>query len=156
MSQSAKMGRPSLVNNDAVVDIVLRLTAKGKTLAEIADVVGVSERALYRWQESHDDFRQALKDARAKSDDQVEAALFRKAIGAVIEEDVFVVDKFGTEHRGTIKKELAPDSTACIFWLKNRQPDKWRDKIMHEGNPESPIVFAYPDPQKEDHEDSDN
>lgn len=145
-------GRPSLVDNDAVVRIVLRLTEKGKTLEEIADVVGVSERALYRWQASHDDFRQALKEARSKSDEQVEAALFRKAVGAVIEEEVFVVDKHGEEHKATIRKELAPDSTACIFWLKNRKPEQWRDKIIHEGDAKKPIVLAYADPKKEDGE----
>lgn len=25
-------------------------------------------------------------------------------------------------------EHFPPDTTAMIFWLKNRQPDKWRDK----------------------------
>ncbi len=27
-----------------------------------------------------------------------------------------------------VKKQVAPNPTAAIFWLKNRKPDEWRDR----------------------------
>ena len=46
------------------------------------------------------------------------------------------VDKMGNEHVIDVSDEMPPDTTAAIFWLKNRQPDKWREKqeLAHSGD----------------------
>jgi hypothetical protein len=36
--------------------------------------------------------------------------------------------KTGAEHIVPYTEHYPPDTTACIFWPKNRRRDKWRDK----------------------------
>jgi len=66
----------------------------------------------------------------------VENALLKRALGYEYEE---VKEKFEDgviTERTVTKKEVVPDTTAQIFWLKNRKPDKWRDKPAYEDTSE--------------------
>ena len=74
----------------------------GLTDDQIAHNIGISRATYYDWKNKHPDFLDALKRSKEVADYEVESALFKKA-------------KMG-------------DVTAQIFWLKNRRPDKWRDK----------------------------
>lgn len=67
-------------------------------------------------------------------DIEVENALLKRALGYSYEEKKVEVSEEGTKVTKTIK-EVVPDTTAQIFWLKNRRPDRWRDKqdIEHSG-----------------------
>lgn len=54
-------------------------------------------------------------------------------------EEIRIIEKGVSRYKSVLAeervKEIAPDVTAQIFWLKNRRPDKWRDKqeIEHSG-----------------------
>jgi hypothetical protein len=62
---------------------------------------------------------------------RVERALAERAIGYSVDvEELFVID--GEIVRETVRKHYPPDVTACIYWTKNREPEKWRDVQRHE------------------------
>lgn len=63
------------------------------------------------------------------ADDLVEASLFSRAVGySHPDEKLYLIDN--KIERAKTTKHYAPDTTAAIFWLKNRQPDKWRENYQ--------------------------
>lgn len=103
-----------------------QMCAEGATDQELADFFGVSVRALYRWKNTQPEFRHALKSAKDAADDRVERSLFERALGYERDEvDIRVVG--GDIVQTPIRKFYPPDTTAAIFWLKNRKPEQWRE-----------------------------
>lgn len=106
----------------------------GLTDEQIATNIGVNAATLYAWKNKYDEICKALKKGKEVVDTEVENALLKRALGYSYEE----VTKEPTIDRATgettlivtkvVTKEVLPDTTAQIFWLKNRRPDKWRDK----------------------------
>lgn len=128
-------GRPAEYNEKFHNPWVRSLAREGLNGKQIAAELGITERTLYNWAKRYPEFFQCLNEGRQSSDAQVEAALFRKAIGGTVKETRKVVikdEKNGKENKHVemveIEREVMPDTGAAIFWLKNRQPDKWRDK----------------------------
>ena len=107
---------------------------------QIARNIGVSIRQFYDWQNRFPQFAQALKKGKVPVDLEVENALLKRALGYDYEETTTEIykDPGGQEHSHIkkTKKHMPPDTTAQIFWLKNRRPGRWRDKI--EGVSENP------------------
>jgi hypothetical protein len=107
-----------------------KLCRLGATDIEIADFFDVEVRTLYRWKGEHEQFCQALKAGKEISDERVERSLFARANGYEHDEvDIRVVS--GAIVQTPIRKYYPPDTTAAIFWLKNRRPDLWREKVDH-------------------------
>lgn len=126
--------------NDNLKERILKLAEEGKTLKEIAFFVGVSERSLYNWAGKHKDFKKALQESKAIADELVEASLFQRAVGYRHKAVKVFFDKESlqtVEHKYT--EHYPPDTSAAIFWLSNRDPNKWADKkkIEHSGKIES-------------------
>jgi len=127
------MARPSKFK-DTFIAQAEKLCKLGATDIEVADFFEVDVRTIYRWKADHDGFCQALKAGKSESDDRVERSLFARATGYEHEEvDIRVVG--GAIVQTPIRKYYPPDTTAGIFWLKNRRPDDWRDKqeVEHGG-----------------------
>lgn len=104
---------------------------EGATDQELADYFEVSARTLYRWKNRYPEFCQALKASKATADERVERSLFERAVGYERDEvDIRVVG--GEIVQTTVRKFYPPDTTAAIFWLKNRRPDEWRDRVQTE------------------------
>ena len=100
----------------------------GLTDEQIALNIGISRSTLNTWKDRYSDISDTLKRGKDIVDRQVESALLRRALGYEYEE---VKKKFEGDvliEKTVTKKEVIPDTTAQIFWLKNRKPDKWRDK----------------------------
>lgn len=139
----AKIGRPSLYSEEMAVQ-AKKLASLGATDAEVADFFGVDVRTIYRWKHEYDDFCQALKIGKEDADARVERSLYQKAIGYE-QEAVKIFMPAGADkpvYADYIEK-VAPDTTAAIFWLKNRKPAEWRDKTVteHEGEVKlSPVI----------------
>ena len=133
-SKPAKLGRPSKLNQK-IADKILELAAAGKTEKQIATAVGISLATLSNWKSSHGSFLDALKDAKEIADDLVEMSLFQRAIGFRHKEIKLHYDKYDGWQSKTFDRYYPPDTTACIFWLKNRRPDEWREaqRIEHSG-----------------------
>lgn len=104
-----------------------KLARLGATDEEIADFFDIDVRTLYRWKNSHDDFCHALKVGKDQSDERVVRALYHRAIG-YRQEAVKIFMPSGAEEPvyAPYTEIIAPDTTAAIFWLKNRRPEEWR------------------------------
>ena len=102
----------------------------GLTDEQIAKNIGISKQTFYDWKKKYADFSDSLKNGKEVIDIQVENSLLKRALGYEYEE---VSEKFEggilTERKIT-KKQVVPDTTAQIFWLKNRKPSVWRDKAQ--------------------------
>lgn len=95
---------------------------------QIAQNIGIRAATLYEWKKRFPEISEALKRGKEVVDRQVENALLKRALGYEYEE---VKEKFEggvLTERTVTKKEVVADTTAQIFWLKNRKPDTWRDK----------------------------
>lgn len=100
----------------------------GLTDEQIASNMGVSRSTLNSWKDKYPDILDSLKKGKEIVDRQVENALLKRALGYEYEE-IKEKYEFGELSERTItKKQVAPDTTAQIFWLKNRKPKDWRDK----------------------------
>ena len=100
----------------------------GLTDEQIAGNIGINTSTLYDWKNKFSEISEALKKGKEVVDIQVENALLKRALGYDFQETrVEKSDKDGTKIIQTLK-HIPADTTAQIFWLKNRRPDKWRDK----------------------------
>jgi hypothetical protein len=123
----AKRGRKPTWR-DGFLKRARKLAALGLTDVEMAAVFGVSSRTLTRWKRSKPEFCLALKEGKDIADARVEGCLYERAVGYSVEtEKIFFSG--GKVIRVKTVEYYPPDTTACIFWLKNRQPGKWRDKV---------------------------
>ena len=96
----------------------------GLTDEQIASNIGIRAGTLYDWKNRFSDISEALKKGKEVVDRQVENALLKRALGYTYAEITY---EDGEETKRVIK-EVVPDTTAQIFWLKNRKPEVWRDK----------------------------
>ena len=119
-------GRPSRYRAE-FADQAAKLCRLGATDIELADFFGVDVRTIYRWQAAHVEFCQALKAGKQAADERVERALYAKATGYSYDA-VKIMQYEGQVIEAPYREHVAPDTTAAIFWLKNRRPKEWRDR----------------------------
>lgn len=100
---------------------------KGLTDDQIAGQIGIATGTLYRWKRDHKEIREAIQKGKDVIDDEAEEALIKAAIGYYFTETETYVDAKGNQRIKKIKKYAKPDTTALIFWLKNRRPSAWRN-----------------------------
>jgi hypothetical protein len=110
-----------------------KLCSLGATDIEIADFFEIDVRTLYRWKHDHPELCQALNVGKVTADERVTHSLYQRAIGYE-QEAVKIFMPAGAKEPvyAPYREKVAPDTTAAIFWLKNRRPDLWRDKHEHE------------------------
>jgi hypothetical protein len=114
----------------------------GATDAELATVFDVCETTINAWKREHVEFREALKSGKMVADANVADRLYKRAMGYTHDAvKIFANPSTGAEQIVPYTEHYAPDTTAAIFWLKNRQRDKWRDKqdLEHTGANGGPI-----------------
>ena len=100
----------------------------GLTDEQIADNIGIRRPTLYDWKKKYSDISDALKRGKEVIDRQVENALLKRALGYEYVETTKELTDLGLTVTKQVTKQVAPDTTAQIFWLKNRKPKEWRDK----------------------------
>ena len=100
----------------------------GLTDEQIADNIGIRRPTLYDWKKKYSDISDALKRGKEVIDRQVENALLKRALGYEYVETTKELTDLGLTVTKQVTKQVAPDTTAQIFWLKNRKPQEWRDK----------------------------
>ena len=113
----------------------------GLTDEQIAKNMGISKATLYRWKDKYCDICDALKKGKEIVDIEVENALYKKATGYTVEvtKPIKLKEVKYENGRKVSEKEyiemateevyIPPETAAQVFWLKNRRPDKWRDKV---------------------------
>lgn len=128
------MARPTKYKPEYVKQVE-KLCRLGATDVEVADFLEVDTATIYRWKIEHPAFCEAGKLGKETADNRVEKSLFARAVGYEHDDvDIRVIDKDVVQT--PIRKRYAPDTTAAIFWLKNRRPGDWRDKqeLEHNGS----------------------
>lgn len=120
-----KAGRPSSFT-DKLVLAILEFAKTGATDSQIAATFGFAESTLYAWKGRYPTFAEALKEAKDFADEMIEISLFRRAVGYQ-HPDLHFSSFEGCVTATPYVKCLPPDTSAAIFLLKNRQPDKYRD-----------------------------
>ena len=107
---------------------VLKLCALGAKDTEVADFFKGCEATINNWKHDYPEFLESIKKGKDKIDtEMVEGAQLHRALGYEHKEDK-VFNANGHPLVVPTTKHYPPDSTALIFWLKNRNPSRWRDK----------------------------
>lgn len=127
----------------------------GLTNEQLAANMGVTVKTFYEWQAHFEQFREAIKRGKAPVDIQVENALLKSALGhkVTVKKPIKVKEVKMKVGEGRIETErieyadeevyIPPNSVAQIFWLKNRRPDKWRDKPDTVGDGNAPVTIVW-------------
>lgn len=139
-----KGGRPSKFKPE-FIDQAEKLLRLGATDKDLAEFFKVTERTLYRWKLEFPEFCQALKLTKEQQDQIVEQSLYRLATGYTYRsEKIFQYE--GVPVRAKTQVHVPPSVTAQIFWLKNRQRDKWRNNPEEgDGGEEAGLIDPNPD-----------
>jgi hypothetical protein len=112
----------------------------GATDEEIAELFEVNTRTLYKWKLKYPELGHALKAGKELADERVERALYQKALGYRFQAvKIFMPANADKPVYAPYVEEAAPDTSAAIFWLKNRKPEEWRDKQEITGANGGPI-----------------
>ncbi len=119
-------GRPSKYKEEFAKQAKF-LADKGCTDPEVAAFFEVAVSTVSLWKLKHPEFSEALRLGKDEADSRVERALFERATG-YSHSDVHVSSYQGEVTITPIMKHYPPDSTAMIFWLKNRKAEQWREK----------------------------
>lgn len=102
---------------------------QGLTDEQIASNIGIGTTTFYTWVDRFPVIRESLKKGKAPVDFEVENALYKRAVGFEYEETETLIEEVNGETKKKvkrIKRTALPDTSAIIFWLKNRKPEQWR------------------------------
>lgn len=102
----------------------------GLTDEQIAQNMGIGYSTLQTWKNKYQDIQDTLKKSKDVADREVENALFKRAVGYEYDEIKEKYECGVLTERTVTKKMVIPDTTAQIYWLKNRKPSAWRDKAQ--------------------------
>jgi len=131
------MGRPREYLEEIHDVWAWSLAVEGLTDKEIAKRIGIAKSTLNKWKNDFPSFSDSLKSGKETIDSKVEKSLFQRAIGYSYKEKKVVIemDANGNQKPArieTTEKIVPPDTTAQIFWLKNRKSKEWRDRQEHD------------------------
>ena len=116
------------------------LAARGLSIIQIGISLGWSEDTIHKKKKENPELSESIKRGQSKGVETVTNALFKRAKGYTYKEthDEARADEKGkvTKHKKIVKKHVVPDTTAQIFYLKNRDPENWKDKreFTHSGD----------------------
>ena len=137
----AEVGRPTKYKKE-YNEQVYKLCLLGATDKQLADFFNVDESTINRWKESEPEFCESLKSGKEEADATIAQSLYNRAKGYVAPDIITATFNGQITDIQKVEKHYPPDTTAAIFWLKNRQPRQWRDKqdIEHSGEVKMPII----------------
>lgn len=125
-------GRPTKYN-EQIVQQAQKLCAMGATDSDLAEFFDVSIETIRRWKHKYPEFCGALKVGKDEADERVERSLYHRAVGYRRDAlKIFMPANATNPVYAPYVEEVTPDVTAAIFWLKNRKPREWREKVEHD------------------------
>ena len=125
--EKKKMGRPTLYKPE-YAEQAFKLCLLGATDESLANFFNVCVTTIDKWKLAHHEFVGALKAGKEDADALVAKSLFKRAIGHTVPETK-VFNNQGEILTHEVEKHIPADTTAAIFWLKNRNPARWRDRV---------------------------
>lgn len=105
-----------------------KLCLLGATDDDLAGFFEVNVDTIHEWKKVHPQFSDSLKKGKEIADANVANRLYQRAMGYVGKTTKFATFEGAITDSKEVEEHYPPDTTAAIFWLKNRQPKKWRDK----------------------------
>ena len=133
LAEKKKRGRKSEYRIE-YADQALKLCLLGATDKELSEFFSVSEQTLNKWKKDYPEFLESLKKGKNIADANVASRLSNRAIGYNCKATKFATSNGKITDSKEFIEHYPPDTTAAIFWLKNRQPEKWRDKKEVDAN----------------------
>ncbi|MGF7537069.1 terminase [Providencia rettgeri] len=133
------MARPTAYKKE-YAEQARKLCLLGATDVDLAEFFDVAKSTINLWKKKHPEFSDSIKKGKTVADAEVAESLYKRAIG--IEYTETKVSNDGSKKKQEVtKKFIPPDAVSAIFWLKNRQPSKWRDKpfVEDEGEIATPV-----------------
>ncbi len=113
----------------------------GATLAELAKFLEVAPATVDRWIAAHAEFKEAVKAGGELADANVAQALYRRAVGFK-KRQVKIFQHMGQPVIVPYTEYYPAETLAGIFWMKNRQREKWRDKVDLASDPKNPVSLV--------------
>lgn len=110
---------------------------------EMAQYFGVTEQTLNDWFIKDPDFALVMRANRMMADDRVERALYARAVGYSYKAQEVKITNEGKIYKTDVIKHVPPDITAITFWLKNRAPQQWKDKIDVNNSVEGTVTIEH-------------
>lgn len=132
---------------------------------DIAEKMNVRPQQLSKWKSRYPEIRKALESGREIVDYKVENALLKSALGFTTKEITVTIGRrqingeWVNITKETKTKEVIPNVTACLAWLNNRRPDKWkknRDNVVDIEDEESDVKITIVRGKNSDLDDSVN
>ena len=133
LAEKKKRGRKSEYRIE-YADQALKLCLLGATDKELSEFFSVSEQTLNKWKKDYPEFLESLKKGKNIADANVASRLYNRVIGYNCKATKFATSNGKITDSKEFIEHYPPDTTAAIFWLKNRQPEKWRDKKEVDAN----------------------
>lgn len=127
------MARPSKYKSE-YAGLAYNYCLLGATDKDLASFFDTTEQTINSWKANYPEFLESLKRGKEQADAVVASKLYHRAIGYEHEDTQFATFQGQITDSQTYIKHYPPDTTAAIFWLKNRQPSKWRDKTEQDIN----------------------
>lgn len=139
------VGRPSSYKPE-YAEHARKLCLLGATDAQLGDFFDVDERTINNWKDAHPEFFQSLKAGKEKADALIAYSLYHRALGYKHDAVKILTVADGNNAGSHVEQvpyveHYPPDTTAAIFWLKNRRPDLWRDKTETEHTGTLPLTI---------------
>lgn len=156
--KKSNRGAPSKYNEKKFPDAAYKLCARlGAEDKDIATAFGVTVDCISKWKVEYPEFLYSIKKGKKDWDDQnVVSALRKRALGYVYvdidtKKTTIMLGRGENKVKAPVEeiirheKNMAPDVTACIFWLVNRQPDEWKHvaRTIIQGDPKNPVKHKY-------------
>ena len=124
-------GRPSKYD-PSMIEQARKLCELGATDRDVANFFEISESTLNLWKGLYPEFSESLKVGKAAADERVVQSLYRRATGYAHDAVKIAVNSQGEITQVPFVEHYPPDTTAAIFWLKNRRKEEWRDRVENE------------------------
>ena len=141
-------GRPTQYKTE-YNEQVYKLCLLGADDKKIADFFNIQESTLNLWKKKHPEFMESIKKGKEIADFEIAQSLYFRAKGYECKATKFATFNGEITDSQEYIEHLPPDTTAAIFWLKNRQKDIWRDKTEQEITNLTPQIIVASESDKE-------
>jgi DNA-binding XRE family transcriptional regulator len=135
-------GRPTKYKEE-YAEQVYKLCLLGATDKEMADIIGVSEQTFNAWKGKHKEFMESLTRGKDLADAEIAKSLYHRAKGYEHKETIVATYQGQITDTMDVIKHYPPDTPAATLWLKNRQPEKWRDKVEVDQKTDGSIEIVF-------------
>jgi len=122
-----EVGRPTIYNINFHPQEAEKLAGQGLIDMEICKGLGICSSTFYEWSRNHTEFAESIKRGKAIADQEVVGSLYNRARGFFVTETKTVLNEDGSKRVEQTQKWVG-DTTAAIYWTKNRLPKEFRDK----------------------------